>query len=517
MIDALVRQMLLPSFYGLPAGTGIRHIQTHISHVFLTGEFAYKIKKPVNLGFLDFSTLEKREFYCREELRLNRRFAPTLYLGVLSITQSGESFALEPTFPGTNPVEFALKMRQFDERDLLTNWLRDERLTEAHIRDIARKMVNLHRDANTDTFVASFGTPEAVEKMIDDNFASVKTFIGRALDAGQFDQIRSTMMDAFRANRLRIDQRARNGQTRECHGDLHLRNMCWFSGEFQFFDCIEFNEEYRCIDVMYELAFLAMDLEYRGRADLSNALMNEYLERSGDYEGATLLQPYLALRAWIRAKVACLKLEDSQIGLAELEEARSSAARHFNYAERRMRPRSPSLTLVCGVSGTGKSTLARELCKRMDAIHIRSDAIRKHIAGVELDSHASAIYTDEITEATCATMAEHARTLLQSGWNIIMDATFQRAAHRVAARNVADECGAAFHILHLTAPPRILSKRISRRTDDISDAPPDLHTSQRVTFESFTDIEQARLIEIDTTNPIEHKSLARQLTIKSNP
>ncbi len=512
MSDDLIRQMSTPEFFGLPASSAIRHVQTHISHVFLTGQFAYKVKKPVNLHFLDFTTLDKREHFCREELRLNRRFAPGLYLGVVPIFEHAGRFSLDSPTPTARPVEFALKMRQFADHDLLTHWIEDGRLTEPHVRDIARKMVRLHAAASTNAHIASFGMPDAVRKMIADNFAALERFIGGAISREQFDRIRESVMGAIQRDRALIEARARGGRIRECHGDLHLRNMCWFDGEIQFFDCIEFNEEYRCIDVMYELAFLAMDLDYRGRGDLANALTNEYLEQSGDYAGAVLLPAYLAVRAWIRSKVACLMLDDPEVSDDERAEARNSAAAHFGYAERRAQSRPPMLILVSGVSGTGKSTVARELAKRLDAIHIRSDAVRKHLAGVPLTEHTEAIYSEASTDATYTALADHARRLLRAGWTVILDATFLRAQHRVAARAAADEYSAAFRIVHLNAPESVLRARISARKADVSDAAPELVREQLIGFEEFIADEQAHVVEVDASGRIDYDVMQQACT-----
>lgn len=511
MLENLVRQMSSPEFYGLSAQCPIRHVQTHISHVFLTGDTAYKVKKPVKLHFLDFSTLEKREHFCREELRLNRRFAPTLYLEVVPIYQDAGRYSFAARNDAAKPVEFALKMRQFDERDLLTHWLLDGKLTEAHVRDIARKMARLHRESNTDTYVQAFGMPDAVEKMIEDNFEAVEPFVGRAIDRDRFNRIRESVIQSLRGNRALIERRAREGRVRECHGDLHLRNMCWFAGELQFFDCIEFNEEYRCIDVMYELAFLAMDLDYRGRPDLTNALINEYLEQSGDYGGAVLLPVYLAVRAWIRSKVACLMLDDPELSPEEHAEARKSAAAHFDYAERRIQSRSPALILVSGASGTGKSTVARELAKRLDAVHIRSDAVRKHLCGVSLDEHRTDLYTTEFTEQTYAEIADRARDLLAVGWTVILDATYVRAKHRAAARAVAVEAGVPIHIVHLSAPAYILRERVAGRARDVSDATPDLVAQQLSAFEAFRAEELRHLVEVSAVDTVDVDALARRI------
>ncbi|MEK7793473.1 MAG: adenylyl-sulfate kinase, partial [Candidatus Hydrogenedentota bacterium] len=302
----LVAAMSRPEFYSHPVRPPIQVRQTHISYVFLTGDFAYKIKKPVDFGFLDFSTLEQRRHFCEEELRLNRIFAPALYVDVLPIYKRTAQFSFSPAVD-SDIVEYALRMRQFREEDLWENVFDRGGLGDSHVTEITGVLVQLHAKARADEYVAQFGAPRLVRKVAEETFLQVSRNVGHLRNA---DFLRPA--EAFAERFLQVhaglfQRRVNEKRIRECHGDLHLRNICFFEGAIQLFDRIEFNEEFRNIDVVYDLAFLVMDLADRGRRDLANLLWNTYVEESGDYEGALLMRFYAMMRALIRVKVLLLQ------------------------------------------------------------------------------------------------------------------------------------------------------------------------------------------------------------------
>lgn len=511
MSNELIRQMQAPSFYAHNVTAPIQVVQTHISFVILTGPFAYKIKKPVDLGFLDFSSLALRKHYCEEELRLNRRFAPRLYLDVLPVYESGGRYSFDAPSGEAEPVEYVLQMRQFREEDLLTHCLERGELTEDHMRTVAEKMVKAHARAETNEYIAGFGAPDRIRAIMDDNFAITRRYADRTISDEQLAAMESGIYGVLDRDRDLLDARSREGCTRECHGDLHLRNMCWFEGEIQFFDCIEFNEQYRFIDVMYELAFLAMDLEYRGAPALANVLINTYLEHSGDYSGAALLPMYMAVRGLVRGNVSSILLDEPEVAEHEREHALDSARSHFAYAAQRIKPSRPQLILVCGVSGVGKTTVACELAKRLGAIHIRSDVVRKHLAGVPLHERSDAIYSDAITRRTYGRLADLASPLLDHGWTVVLDATYRRAAFRDEAQNRAANAGAGFRIVHLDAPIDVLKERIRARLEDVSDATPELIDAQIGEFEPFTTDEQPNVVEVNASETVAFDDLVSAL------
>src|SRR5919202_260843 len=328
-IPALIQEMMQPEFYPHPVKEPIRLMQTHISYVFLTGDYAYKVKKPMNFGFLDFSTLERRQHFCMEEIQMNKLNAPEIYLDVLAITQTGERFELGGT---GEAVEYVLKMREFPQDDLFISMFEQGRLTEAHMEDLGRIVAQFHAKAQTNDYIRSFGEVSQVRQAIDENYQQTEKYIGGPQTIEQFEQTRQ-FTDTFFENEQELFQsRIQNNWIRECHGDLHLRNICLWQNKIQLFDRIEFNEPFRFVDVMYDIAFAVMNLEARGRKDLGNAFLNTYIEQTGDWEGLQVLPLYLSRQAYVRAKVTSFLLDDPGVPEDAKQEAAKVAADYYRLA-----------------------------------------------------------------------------------------------------------------------------------------------------------------------------------------
>ncbi len=312
MIDAsfppLVSGLLKPDAYPHRV-RAVQLRQTHISWILLTGDFAYKIKKPVDLGFVDFTTLERRHYFCTEEVRLNRRFAPDLYLDVVAIARQDGMMRI---CGEGKPVEFAVRMRQFDETRLASQLLSDEQLTATHIDELAVVMTSLHDSAARDD-AREWGSPAQVREPIVENFAALRPLIGDPARQRQLDQLQEWSLSTCEALPAILERRQEEGFVRECHGDLHLGNIVQWQGAMTPFDCIEFQPALRWIDVMSEIAFLVMDLDVHGRPDLAWRFLNDYLEMTGDYAGLPVLPLYLVYRAIVRAKVDALRLHQTGI------------------------------------------------------------------------------------------------------------------------------------------------------------------------------------------------------------
>lgn len=463
----------------------IAHLETHISHVFLAGDYAYKLKKPVNFGFLDFSTREQRRAACLEEVRLNRRLAPDWYLGVVPLCREAAGFRLRPDgcVDHATDAEPLVQMRRLPQDGLLDRLAQQQRLEPGHMEDIARQLAAFHARAARGAEIERYGKPDRIRAPAIQNFEQTQPYVGRVVSDERHRALRAATEDSLARHAGRFDERIRQQRIVDGHGDLHLRNMCLAGGRVVIFDCIEFNPALRAGDVMNDIAFLTMDLDHRHLAAHGNRFLNEYLEHSGDYAGLPLLDFYQAYRACVRAKVSCFGIEQD----AGLER---EAAAYFSLAERYFAPRTGGLLITCGVSGSGKSTLARDAARELNGVMVRSDAIRKHLGGVPLLERGPAtLYNAEMTGRTYAALREHARTIVASGRWALLDGVHGRRAERDAAASVARELGVPFGILYCEAPPEELARRLERRERagrDVSDAGVAVLEQQRGYFEPLS-------------------------------
>jgi len=462
----LIQAMLLEDFYP-HAVQGIRLLQTHISWVVLTGPYAYKVKKPVDFGFLDFSTLEKRRHFCAEELQLNRRLAPDLYLDTLPIGRQDGGFRLGAT---KNICDWCVKMRQFADTDLLDEHIRHDSFDPRWLDMLACDIAVFHAQAKQDAGIAAFGAPCYLLSHID---ASLNAALHHpdVINQEKIHDLRRRCMQRTQELAETFGKRMADERICDCHGDLHLGNIALFGGKPTVFDCVEFNPEYRAIDTLNDAAFLVMDLDARGHADLAFRFLSRYLEHSGDYGGTALLPLFLSYRAGVRGKVACLLAGDTGLDADEKQRKLREAADYFELAEHYLEnPAEPRLYAIGGFSGSGKSHLALIGCGKARAIIIRSDATRKRIA----NSHPGLnLYGETMNLRTYQAMYDAASRLLAAGWPVILDATFLSKDERQRARNVARAAGVPFHFIWLDVPEKKLKEHIRHRQtngQDISDA-----------------------------------------------
>ena len=513
----VIQQMLQPEFYPHPVTEPVQLIQTHISFVLLTGDYAYKIKKPVNFGFLDYSTLEKRQHFCTQELLMNRRTAPEIYLEVVPIIQKGDRFQLSSNSNSLTsaeiPVEYALKMREFPQESLFLSLLENGQLTEQLIEDLGRKVAQFHTTAVSNNYIRKFGEVSQIRTAIENNYLISEKYIGGPQTETQYRETKNYTSLFFEENKQLFDSRIARHKIRECHGDLHLRNIALWQDKILFFDCIEFNEPFRFVDVMYDVAFTVMDLDSRGRRDLSNAFVNTYIEQTGDWEGLQLLPLYLSRQAYVRAKVTSLMLDDATVSPDEKAAISQTAADYYKLAWEYTKPRQGKLILMSGLSGSGKSTLARYLARRTGAIHIRSDAVRKHLGGIPLNSRGdSDLYSDEMTAKTYSRLLELGIMLAQGGQDVILDAKFDRQHFRTTAINTAQSRNLPLQIVYCTAPIEVLRARLQLRRGDIADATAELLSAQQAAFEPFTESEQiyVKIVDSDRDLEVQLKSICSE-------
>jgi len=422
--------LLNDSAYPHPC-SGIEVVETHISWVLLTGEFVYKIKKPVQFSFVDFSTLERRRHFCEEELRCNRRFAPSLYLDVVRITR--RDGALQVGGDG-EAEEWAVQMRQFPPAAQLDRLLARDALTPGMLEAFGTTLARQHRELPSRRFDP--GELDArVLAPVGDNFRDIEDLDWLAAERPVLDRARQASDALADTLHERLLERLEGGATRECHGDLHLSNMVALDDGVCAFDCLEFDPDLRWIDPQSDVAFLFMDCLVRSRADLGYAFVDGYLGTSGDYQGATLLGFYAAYRAMVRAKVSALRRDQAEP--AEVAALERKAVEHVRWAAQWLSRPPGRLVLMCGLSGSGKSFLARRLAPRMPALRLRSDVARKVHAGLAPDEPAGAavgegLYAPEHTEALYAWLAGLSAELLAGGEHVIVDATFLDARRRFA-------------------------------------------------------------------------------------
>jgi aminoglycoside phosphotransferase family enzyme/predicted kinase len=500
LIEALSRPEAYP---GAVEHVEVRH--THISVVFLAGSFAYKVKKPVNLGFLDFSTLEKRHHFCEEEVGLNRRLAPTVYLGVVPITRTAAGIGIDSPSPPKGEVEeeildWAVKMERLPEEATLSALISkhsfenedDEQRKKllALVTSLAKRVARFHAEAETSDHVSWFGRPEVVAQNIHENFEQAEPLVGVTLSRAVFDRLKELSEETLAHLWPLMESRAQRHVPRDTHGDLHLDHVYIFPdhpppGDLVIVDCIEFNERFRFADPVSDIAFLYMDFQFHGRRDLAEQFANEYFQASRDQEGRELLSFYAAYRAAVRGKVEGFELGEEEVPDSERAQALTRARAHWLLALGQLESPSqrPCLLLVAGLPGSGKSTLARTLSERADFSLIRSDVVRKELAdsrsiwsrltlpwGNRAGTRGKEIYSQAWTDRTYAECLDRAEKLLFQGKRVLIDATFREEKKRRDFLKLAARLAVPAALLVCQADPEIIRQRLQERKGDVSDA-----------------------------------------------
>jgi len=472
-------------------------VETHISWVLLAGDYAYKIKKPVRLPFLDFSTLELRQRFCEDELRLNRRFAPDLYLDVLALRDTPHKGLHWGGSDGT-VVDYAVHMRRFDETGRLDHVCQRGALTAAHMSDLADTVAAFHQDAAVAPADSHFGTPEQVLAPALDNFDDLAQRMADDGTRQHLAELRQWTVSQHGALSELIRARRAAGMVRECHGDLHLANMVLIDGRVRLFDCLEFNEDLRWIDVANEIAFTYVDLLDHDQPGLANWFIDEVLSRSGDYACARLLPFYAVYRAMVRAKVEAIRAGQSQRGLDETE-------RYLAQARRLVAPRRPRLTITHGLAGCGKTFASNRLLQQDEqarTLRLRSDVERRRLFGLHRHQRSDAgmhagIYDPDAHRRTYTHLQDTSRMLLTAGWSVIVDAAFLNRGERDSFHALAKACDADFAILAPQASVDALRTRIAARQAkgvDASEATLEVLEQQLQWIEPLDAGERARVI-----------------------
>lgn len=492
-----------------PAPETVELLETHISWVLLTADYAYKIKKPVKLPFLDFSSLEARRAYCQEELRLNRRLAPALYLAVVPIGGS----ASEPLLDCEPAIEYAVKMRRFASAHRLDRCVTRPEARTA-LERFAGRLAQFHAHLPAATRAISVGTATSIAALATENIVELGACLDRAPAAAETirelaewtERQGAALATVFAARRAA-------GAVKEGHGDLHLENLAYIDGEVVAFDALEFAADFRWGDVASETAFLVMDLLAHGEPGLAFGFLDRYLGASGDYGAVEVLRWYLVYRALVRAKTAAIKARQHGATGA------SAAGAYLELAAKLAEPKPPQLVITHGLSGSGKTHVTSELLTRLPAVRVRSDIERKRLGGQRLDERRSSgigegLYTRSASRITYARLAECARAIIRGGYTAIVDAAFLEAVRRREFAALARELGVRFTILDCTAPSALLRARIKergRRGEDASEATGTVLDHQLASFEPLEPRERAQALTVDTTGAPDYAALATAL------
>lgn len=508
--------MSTPSFY--PEGTTrVEVVQTHISFIFLTDEHAYKVKKPVDFGFLDYTTLARRREMCEREVTLNRRLCPDTYLGVVDIVDAGGRLALGG--PG-GTVEHAVRMRRLPADRMLRQVLQRGEAGPGIFSEIARTLAAFHAAAETGPEIQAMKGLSGVTFNCEENFEQTERYVGTLLPRDLFEHIRTSTRLFLKRRSALFEERAKRGRLRDGHGDLHLDSIC-VTDPIRIFDCIEFNERFRYQDVAEEVAFLAMDLEFHGYPEFAVAFVDAYVAASGDGELRELLDFYKAYRAYVRAKVTSFATDDPRVGEADKAALRATAGRYYELAGRYARAFNPQLlVMTCGLTGSGKSTVARRLGERFAFALIRSDVVRKELLGLDpyerkWDAFGAGAYSSEMTDHTYQVMIERAETMLASGDSVVLDGCFTRRSQRSAAIELAQRCGVPLLVLECQAPESVVRERLEGRSSKgraVSDGRWEIYHNQAATFESPTEVPPGCHVVLDRSHPVEeHMAALTQL------
>lgn len=452
------------------AAKHVRMVETHISWVILAGRYAYKIKKSVDLGFLNFTDLARRRDYCNEEIRLNRRLAPQLYLDVIPIGGTPET----PEFGTLPAIEYAVLMRRFSTSRQLDRLAARNRILPSHMDSLAATIAQFHTGLSLTKTSTRFGTAAATHSAVSESLEQLQAALASREDKTSVAALHHAMETEYGECHHRLEQRHAAGFIRECHGDLHLGNIALIGNRLIPFDCIEFNPALRWIDVMNEVAFTVMDLLHYQRPDLAFRFLNGYLESTGDYGGVPLLRYYIAYRAVVRAMVNAIRAGQTSSCEGARKKALAHCRRLVALARERLASCHPALIITHGLPGSGKTTFAQAALERLHAIRIRSDVERKRLFGLapQADSRevGAAIYTADATEQTYARLHALARELLAAGTTVIVDAAFLRLSEREHFRRLAHELEVPFAIASLQASATNLTTRVARRHGESNDA-----------------------------------------------
>jgi len=502
-LPEIATALLQPAAYPDPTD-GVELAQTQMSFVFLTQKFVYKTKKPVNFGYLDYSTLEKRQALCHKEVELNRRLCPEAYLGVVPVTREADGRIIISGRGET--IEYAVWMRRLPQNRMLNVLLTQDAVMPDMLQQVARKMADFHRRAATSPEISKFGELDMVKFNCDENFSQTEKYLNKTLAPGRYERLKDYTNNFLTKNAELFRRRVTDGFIKDCHGDLHAAHICFENG-ISIYDCIEFNDRFRYADAASEIAFLAMDLDHYGRADLSGAFVKEYITVSGDAQMADLMTFYKVYRAYVRGKVESFQLNDPYIPDERKQAVMLSASGYFDLASSYIKPR-PQLVITAGFVGTGKTALAKEVSKRLGMTVISSDVVRKQLSAIPLTEHHfdefdTGLYSKDMSRRTYDKMFADAEAILAQGGSVILDASFIKRAERQRAVELAQRMGADYFAAECRLDDAVIKQRLEQRLKEgsPSDGRWAILEPQKQAYEPVTEVDLSRYAIINTLQP----------------
>ena len=499
--------LLKPKFWGKNVKK-VSLIQTHTSWVFLTGKYAYKVKKPVFFGFLDYTSLAAREYFCQEEFRINQILAPDIYYGVIPIIKQGSKIKLSSKKDSYQVLDYAIKMRELPQETIMTNCLKAGKINYSDVGEIARIIADFHNKSASKPDFHKYGGTEIIKYNWDENFAQTEPFIGITISKKTFNEIRQRV-EYFMLNSESVFQkRVHDGKIKQCHGDLHSRNI-FVAEKVYIFDCLEFNPRFAVSDIASEIAFFVMDLEFYKHKELADFFIARYLHYTNDWELLKVLDFYKCYRAYVRGKVTGFNLNDRGMTKSDKNQAKIMAKEYFALADKYALSLTskPKLIMVMGLPAVGKTYLAQHLADHIHAYHICSDIIRKEITDTPVETHrfegyGKGIYTREVSAKTYDEMFQRAENYLAQGKTVIIDATFSWQSSRNLAKIIADKTNASLYIINCTCPEKVVMTRMKKRSREfsLSDATPDVYYRMKNNFEKVKS--KKNYIVIDTSKTL---------------
>jgi aminoglycoside phosphotransferase family enzyme/predicted kinase len=516
-LPTIVEAMMRPAFYPEPPER-VELIQTHISYVFIAGAYVYKLKKAVRFSFIDCTGLEQRRHLCGEEIRLNRRLAPDVYLGMFPVYRAGKDFALGEQsnhHANNHPknlgelADYVVKMRRLPAERTLDRMLARGEADHDTIRALASVIVKFHRETSA-AQASKYGSAAAVWRRIIGELTEVEPFVGYTVSAEQFRTINDYCRGFVAAHWKMLNTRVETGRVREGHGDLRCEHICIEDSKISIFDCVEFSQRLRTCDIASEVAFLAMDLDRFGASDLADELVGAIAESIPDVELPLLIPFYKCYRAMIRGVVESLRSRQAEVGEQERVSAIDLANRYFALATEYASDAAPAVIVVCGLSGSGKSTVARALHHRFGLPIISSDRTRKKLSSIPAetgaaDAYRSGIYAGSVTQATYAAMLEEAETTLGEARGVILDATYQDPSHRKAALELAARLKAPILFIECRADDAEIRRRLVERQKaghNPSDATVEVYLRQLKDFVALSELQASNRLIVDTARPL---------------